>query len=729
MHESLKRPLFRKRAMEVYQARQGGKVPGYVYGALITGVGAAARYAAPFIGRAIASGGRGLNAIEKFGQRPKVAKTLLGLEGAGAASGVEELRRASQGDESLYTDQPATYSGGLAALYGGVGYGGRSLKYALPQSARAQQIGSKISLPAPFLIPAAAGFVASGEPEFRGTIKKEGEIRGFKDKNEYEQKMQGVATQLEKLGINADPLDQLRVIENYDFTDKQKEAVYVDVFKIPRGQLPNLRTQLKGPKENLETTKDDLGTSNSSKDVENNFTTVSANGDPSKMSPNGQNKAAINLFNEQNAATKKIQEVEASKADDESWKREYNKIRSSIQEVTGSGDMTNLVLLQLASGLLTGKTTQRGISGFADVLGQASGPAIQTAIALASQQKEFDTKLALNLLEQRSKQGDTRKIESQRVYVQEQNPGDPFFPTITVEKGKSAESGRLMNIIKGQPGGEQVTPYEGTSPVKKVSEKRFVMAQSQMENQQLAIDLAKTVIGTSDKFKGAGGTVKDLINDIVGSVFSLNNVTSINEYDAKTSEDIRNAISNPEFFADDTNFLDKKAKTAAEEDATAALNKFLKDDEKARTGLQKALKSGDPEKEAFATLGFIENRAKYVVANANKAQDRLALKDIIDAEKRTGIFGFKDPAKVNANYNSLIKDMNDRFRVSSRIYVNEGGSVEDLKINYKNVPYMKSYEQFLLKKEGDQKYKKNADIKNTKQRDIFTDLNNFENLK
>ena len=727
MHESLKRPLFRKKAMEVYQAKQGGIKKFVIGGPVILGLRTAAQFAKPYIGRAVASGVRGFEGLKTFSQRPKVAKTLLGLEGAGAASGVEELRRASQDEESLYTDQPATFTGGLAALYGGVGYGGRSLKAAFPQSTRAGQIGSKISLPAPFLIPAAAGFVASGEPEFRGTIQKEGEIRGFKDRNEYEQKMEGLTTQLEKLGQNANQLDQLKVIENYNFTDKQKEAIYTDIFNIPKDQVSNLRTQLKAPKEDLKTTKDDLGTTSSTKDVENYFTTISNNGDPSKMSPNGQNKAAVNLFKQQEEATKKIKEVENSKADDESWKKEYSKIRNSIQEVTNSGDMTNLVLLQLASGLLSGKTTQRGLSGFADVLGQASKPAIETAIALASQQKEFDTKLALNLLEQRRK-GDNRKIESQRVYVREANPNDPFFPTIAVEKGKSAETGRLLNIEKGL-GGEEFTPYEGRAPVTKLSEKRFAMAQSQMENQQLAIDLAKTVIGTSNKFKGAGGSVKDLINDTVGAVFSLSNVTSINEFDAQNSQKIRESISSPEFFADDTNFATKEEKKTAEEDAKAALNKFIKDDEKARKELQKALKSGDAEKEAFATLSFIENRVKYVVANANKAQDRLALKDITDAEKNTGIFGFKDPGKVNAQYKALIKDMNDRFGVSARIYVNEGGAIEDLRTNYKNVPYMKSYEEFLSKQRGKQSYKKNTEGKNIKQKDIFTDLDNFDNLK
>ena len=74
MHESLKRPLFRKKAMEVYQAKQGGKVPGYVYGALIQGV----RAAGPFIARQFA--------------RPNVQKGLLGVEALGTGAGFEEAR-------------------------------------------------------------------------------------------------------------------------------------------------------------------------------------------------------------------------------------------------------------------------------------------------------------------------------------------------------------------------------------------------------------------------------------------------------------------------------------------------------------------------------------------------------------------------------------------------------------------------------------------------------------
>jgi hypothetical protein len=43
----------------------------------------------------------------------------------------------------------------------------------------------------------------------------------------------------------------------------------------------------------------------------------------------------------------------------------------------------------MAAGLLTGKTTQRGAAGFLDVLGQASGPAVDTAIAISKQPKRI----------------------------------------------------------------------------------------------------------------------------------------------------------------------------------------------------------------------------------------------------------------------------------------------------------------------------------------------------
>ena len=42
---------------------------------------------------------------------------------------------------------------------------------------------------------------------------------------------------------------------------------------------------------------------------------------------------------------------------------------------------------------------------------------------------------------------------------------------------------------------------------------------------------------------------------------------------------------------------------------------------------------------------------------------------------------------------------------------------------------MRSYEEFLSKQQGKQSYKKGTGDKNIKQRDVMTDLDNFDNLK
>ena len=53
MHESLKRPLFKKKAMEVYEARHGG-IPKFVIGGVVPLLMTGARMAAPYVARAAA---------------------------------------------------------------------------------------------------------------------------------------------------------------------------------------------------------------------------------------------------------------------------------------------------------------------------------------------------------------------------------------------------------------------------------------------------------------------------------------------------------------------------------------------------------------------------------------------------------------------------------------------------------------------------------------------------
>jgi len=68
---------------------------------------------------------------------------------------------------------------------------------------------------------------------------------------------------------------------------------------------------------------------------------------------------------------------------------EVDKLKKILSEQTEVDDPTTpaLLLLQLASNLISGKTSERGFTGFLDVLGQASQPVLDTAIKLSSAER------------------------------------------------------------------------------------------------------------------------------------------------------------------------------------------------------------------------------------------------------------------------------------------------------------------------------------------------------
>ena len=61
-------------------------------------------------------------------------------------------------------------------------------------------------------------------------------------------------------------------------------------------------------------------------------------------------------------------------------------------DLTGGNDMTNdLIMMKLASGLLSKKTGQSGVRGFLDVLGQAGSDTTDVAMALFQKERDRRT--------------------------------------------------------------------------------------------------------------------------------------------------------------------------------------------------------------------------------------------------------------------------------------------------------------------------------------------------
>jgi len=682
MHESLKRPLFRKKAMEVYQARQGGKVPGYVYGALIQG----ARAAGPFIARQFA--------------RPNVQKGLLGIEAGTAGAGLEETRRGISGEQSIFGDEPASVAGGLATLaYPGIGTFGRTLPKAFPGSVRAAGAGEAITRKTPFLLPATLLGIPVGmaESQVKGAMKDEKETR-----LEDPKKVEDLTNKLNALGPSATLGQVFNTIETYDLTDKQKNAAYTQIG-LSAADIKGLRESKPQAPQPQDQKTGVVGETTTDNAVQKNMMSVMEGGNPNNMSPDEQEKVALKNVSKTDRANKEIKDLEEKNKDNDDFKRQFSTLRNQIQSTTGSGDMTNLILLKLASGLLTGKTTQSGVGGFLDVLGQASGPTVDTAILLANQQKEFDQSLALALIKSNGDKQGGIKAESKRVYVQEINPDDDLFPVSARLVTKNQNTGALMDIVMTDQG-EQFIPYTKRGVETEVDTKGKNIANKSMRDLSVGIEFANIVTSAPLELLGPGATVRQFMDRFSGSAQSYqSSIGNFDEFQTKSFNEVSDAIMNEEQFKNLTGSTLEKAK----EQNNELLSKFQKESENYTADLYKALDSGDQERIARAQLGLIEQRMKYIVANANKAQDRLTAADVKNAEGRTKILTlFENPKQIKKNYEILAKEMNFNFRKQVKAYGSAGGTKDFVLTMYPNVPAVQEYRLKQAKGEVKEKTKK-----------------------
>ncbi len=92
-----------------------------------------------------------------------------------------------------------------------------------------------------------------------------------------------------------------------------------------------------------------------------------------------------------------------NKQDNQNKEEEFNfgmevdKLKEELKRVTGPENSTDaaLLLLKLGSNLMSGRTDEKGLTGFLDVLGQAGAPVVDTAIALAEKRRAEDRELGL----------------------------------------------------------------------------------------------------------------------------------------------------------------------------------------------------------------------------------------------------------------------------------------------------------------------------------------------
>jgi len=93
---------------------------------------------------------------------------------------------------------------------------------------------------------------------------------------------------------------------------------------------------------------------------------------------------------------------------------------------------------------------------------------------------------------------------------------------------------------------------------------------------------------------------------------------------------------------------------------------------------------------------LIENRLKYIIANANKSEDRLTRWDINNAAKNTGVLPFINfsqgftPKTVNAKMKVLQGELIGNFNSQARKYQQQGGT-NDFLLGFTSVPYIQQF--------------------------------------
>ena len=416
--------------------------------------------------------------------------------------------------------------------------------------------------------------------------------------------------------------------------------------------------------------------------------------DTSKMDPAEKDDLAITMTEQMEKAKKQVADAEGS--GDDSFKREFTSLKQQIQGATNNGDMTNLVLLKLASGLLTGKSRDRGVAGLFDVAGQALGPTVDTAIVLANQQAEFDQNLAIQLIKDRAdrRSAGVVKAGSARQFLVESTPGDTLFPETGRYVPVNKDTGTYLDsVVTNQ--GEVLTEYTGNGVPEKADEKNKQVAFRQLGDLARGIEFTQIVQTAPLSTIGPEGRVREITDAFIGAGKGfMSSLGPIDEFKVKSFNDISEQIMN--INPGDTPLSDDSLKDRIK-DAEKMLSTFQKEDDKLSQKFSEALESGDQARIARAQLRLIEQRMKYVIANSNKGTDRLTVKDIESAAERTRIFDLLDnPEQIKRNYQAIEKDLNAQFKRNAGTYVRNGGSKDYILSKYRN---LNPVQQYLLRQD------------------------------
>jgi hypothetical protein len=352
--------------------------------------------------------------------------------------------------------------------------------------------------------------------------------------------------------------------------------------------------------------------------------------------------------------------------------------------------------MKFAAKLMTGKSKQRGVSGFLDITGQGLESASTDLMNIALAQKNQDMVLAQSFLKSKAAAAKAAKagpgfVGGDKVFSVE----DPAYPGQFYNvKGMMGKDGKIYHRNKNN---EVVEATAGAYERPINSDKMNLYASNLEENKRGAemIDFVINSLPQDGTFSAAFGLAKEDIFGTLEQVTGTNGITS-SDFDSEIKSLMRNNDGTEEGMKATEKMLKEYDKDMGKVEKRA--NEMAKASYKERGGGFLSRPSDD-ELARFTKLALIEQRMKYLVANANKAEDRLTQKDIENAAQRTEIIKFYGSAKtVRANYMNLKKEFEDKAQSFAMSYRQNGGTESSMQYFKENVP---GVEQLYSKQQAD----------------------------
>jgi len=382
---------------------------------------------------------------------------------------------------------------------------------------------------------------------------------------------------------------------------------------------------------------------------------------------------------------------------------QFLQFKDQINKMTGTdnSNLNNLLMMRAAGQMLSGKSPEKGVKGFLDITGQTLASSADAMIGLKLKQQDSDMKLAQAFLKMKSdKAKGAGMLTGGDKTVKVSDPSLPGgFKNVRVSLGKDNKYYERVMNADGSQGFVQAkftgtdVPYDGElirDSLKGLNENRrggkmieFVIKNAEKGGGKAAVGLlAEDVLGTFDFFGGGSlGASSSVVDDEIRMEMG------------KTT--------GRQLFGDEGSMSGFSGLAIGKKESENMVNRFESDLQDARENgaekVEKALRKAgvigkdfrpsEDDLRIYTKLALIEQRMKYIVANANKDKDRLTQKDINNAAQRTQIIKYiASPRTIRLNYEQLRNEFTEKAGDYLSDYKYGGGDEGFIQENFMDIP-------------------------------------------